>query len=234
MKIIKSKNKEYFTWINNYDNCGKMITKNSKSINHPVIIFFTNEHVYYLNARSAIDKNINKFRKKKAGEIALEFNLKNQGKQWSFVDLTSIMIMSKNDFFKIYKSSDILNIRNNLNNKQAKAFYQRLEIRLSNNNKTTIQEIRIGKRIMENRIIFTNVKKLLKNNIENTIEGISQKDYIENNCACINNLNWKSFKKFNKHYSNTNYLAKKSKDYILLDDFRNYYQKQNNKNNLKR
>lgn len=164
----------------------------------------------------------------------MEFNLKNQGKQWSFVDLTSIMIMSKNDFFKIYKSSDILNIRNNLNNKQAKAFYQRLEIRLSNNDKTTIQEVRIEQRIMENKIIFTNVKKLLKNNIENTIEGISQKDYIENNCACINNLNWKSFKKFNKHYSDTNYLAKKSKDYILLDDFRNYYQKQNNKNTLKR
>ena len=234
MKIIKWKNKEYFTWFNNYDNCGKIITKNSKSINHPVIIFFTNDYVYYLNARSAIDKNINKFRKKKTGEIALEFNLKNQGKEWSYVDLTSIMIMSKNDFFKIYKSSDILNIRNNLNNKQAKAFYQRLEIRLSNNNKITIQEVRIGQRIMENRIIFTNIKKLLKNNIENTIEGISQKDYIENNCSCINNLNWKSFKTFNKHYSNTNFLAKKSKDYILLDDFRNYYQKQNNKNTLKR
>ena len=234
MKIIKWKNKEYFTWINNYDNCGKIITKNSKSINHPVIIFFTNDYVYYLNARSAFDKNTNKFRKQQTGEIALEFNLKGKGKEWSYVDLTSIMIMPSEDFFKVYKSSDILNIRNNLNNKQAKAFYQRLESRLSNNNKTTIQDVWIENRMMKNEVIYTNIKKLLKSNVENTIEGIAQKEYIQNNCECINTLNWKSFKKFNKHYSNTNYLAKKSKEYIPLNNFRDYFWKQNNKNNLKR
>ena len=48
------------------------------------------------------------------------------------------------------------------------------------------------------------------------------------------NFFWKSFKKFNKHYSNTNYLAKKSKEYIPLNDFRDYFWKQNNKNTLKR
>lgn len=234
MKIIKWKNKQYFNKINNYDNYGRIIRKNNKNINHPVIIFFTNDYVYYLNARSAIDKNTNKFKNHQIGEMALQFNLKGKGKEWSYVNLTSIMIMPIEDFFKVYKSSDILNIRSNLNNKQAKIFYEKLFSRLNLDEKITIQDVWIENRMMKNEVIYTNIKKLLKSNVENTVEGIAQKEYIQNNCECINTLNWKSFKKFNKHYSNTNYLAKKSKEYIPLNDFRDYFWKQNNKNTLKR
>lgn len=175
MKIIKWKNKQYFNQINNYDNYGRIIRKNNKNINHPVIIFFTNDYVYYLNARTAIDKKTNLFKNHHIGEMALQFNLKGKGKEWSYVDLTSIMIMPREDFFKVYKSSDILNIRSNLNNKQAKIFYEKLFSRLNLDEKITIQDVWIENRMMKNEVIYTNIKKLLKSNVENTIEGIAQK-----------------------------------------------------------
>ncbi|WP_406615212.1 Mbov_0400 family ICE element protein [Mycoplasmopsis hyopharyngis] len=183
MQFVRWKEEKYFHFNTNFSKEGQIIRKNEQSITHPVIVFMTNTDVYFLNARSAKNTRY-EWRRKQGSEFLIEFN----NKKPSYVDMSSIQIMNRNDFFKIYVKDKVLNLNNCVSEQQEREFYFEFRNYILHNKKLTIQYVNLKNKNTSNKVIFSNIDSVnvewnLKN--KNKILGLAQREYIKNTCLCI-------------------------------------------------
>ncbi|WP_406615924.1 Mbov_0400 family ICE element protein [Mycoplasmopsis hyopharyngis] len=192
MKFVRIKKDNFKEIETNFDKNGKVITKNNQYITHPVILFVTDKNVYYLNARSATKNNTEDKKNKFKSEIELHF----EKDKSSYVDMSSIQIMNKEDFFTIYDKSKIFDLNNYQNSDEKKEFYKYFFNFLSQHKEQiTIQEIKLEK----------NPYKTYSNFLHSDIEKIYDFEifnYIQTTCSKILALKDIEFDEF----INNNYL----------------------------
>ena len=172
---------------------------------HPVIVFYNDYKVWYLEARSAYDKANKTLRKKQLGEIEIQNN-KSLGLSNSYVDTRSIHIMDRKEFETIFGNNWLTNSSLDIPKSFAKDIYKQI-ISNINQNKITIQNIRLNnKNEAYNEIIYTSqsidkISKIaLKNKpIDNDSDfAIQTKNFITTTLERIINLNDEQWNKFNQ------------------------------------
>ncbi|MBU4693966.1 hypothetical protein KQ878_03690, partial [Mycoplasma zalophidermidis] len=124
----------------------KILAQGGRRDIRPLLIFYSANDIYFLNARTGYDS-----RKKHKGEILVRFN---GSIEKSYINTSSIHVMKSEEFFKFYKNNQH-NPVYQLNNKDTKNVIDGLNKSLESDH-LTIQRISVNEKFKSvNEVLFS-------------------------------------------------------------------------------
>ncbi|AWX69886.1 hypothetical protein DP067_00655 [Mycoplasmopsis anatis] len=171
---------------------------NSYSNNHPLVVFYSGDDVYYLTCRSVEDKI------KKDNEVEI-FNNKTQEK--SYVETNNIHIMKRDDFFKIFNKNKV-QILGDIDG--AVSILEKLRENLDN------QTIKLQKLELNSDWTIENKK------INNELEAFQYLAHADNLFYNIGKFGTMRLFEYGRNFDNEKWLQQVSKNYIPLKEFKTW------------